>query len=235
MPVTLFLFDIDGTLLRAGTEVHRQAFDHAYRTVYGVALSLDGVAAAGRTDTWLLAEPLRQAGVPQREIESGFPEAFDAMSTFVDKQLGSLKDRVLPGVPEVLSELRERGMLLGLLTGNLSRIAMAKMRHAGLAEFFQTGGFGEESATRSHLVPVALSNASEASGRTISPAESIVIGDTPMDVEAGKVHGTRTAGVATGPYSVEQLRETGADLVLESFAGPRDAVRRLLATGPIRS
>ena len=35
----LFLFDIDGTLLRGGTRVHREAFTYAFQTVYGLPFS----------------------------------------------------------------------------------------------------------------------------------------------------------------------------------------------------
>lgn len=230
MPDTpaLYLFDIDGTLLRGSTEVHRQAFAHVFQTVYGVPLSLDGIPAAGRTDTWLLIEALRRYGVPEQQIRARMPEAFRDMQDYVDRHMGDLRDKVLPGVPQVLSELRASGQLLGLLTGNLSRIAWVKLRHAGLVRYFQTGGFGEESDVRANLVPVALAKASEEAGRTIPASQAVVIGDTPMDVEAGKVHGTLTAGVATGPYTVEQLRESGADLALPSFQDAEAAVTALL-------
>lgn len=223
----LFLFDIDGTILRGSTAVHRDAFAHAYQSVYGVQATLDGVVAAGRTDTWLLEQPLRREGVPEDEIRAGMPEAFAAMEAYVDQHLGDLRDRVLPGVRKVLEDLDARGELLGLLTGNLRGIAMAKMRKAGLARYFDTGGFGEESAIRSDLVPVAVSKASAKAGTPISPARSVVIGDTPLDVEAGRVNGTRTVGVATGPYECRQLQDAGADLVFPALSAP-DAVGQLL-------
>jgi phosphoglycolate phosphatase len=225
---SLFLFDIDGTLLRGGTEVHREAFAHAYRAVYGVPLSLDGVPAAGRTDTWLLAEPLRRHGMPDEEIWARMPAAFAAMQEYCDRHLGDLRDRVLPGAEQVLAALHGRGELLGLLTGNLSRIAMAKMQHAGLDGYFDTGGFGEESEIRAHLVPVALANASHRAGHPIAARHTAVIGDTPMDIEAGKTHGTRTVGVATSWFSVDELAAAGADLVLPSLADVEEAVRDLL-------
>lgn len=225
----LFLFDIDGTILHGGTAVHKDAFADAFRRIYGQDLSLDGVSAAGRTDTWLLAEPLRRAGFDESAIHARMPEAFDLMAGYVDQHLGDLRDRVLPGVPEVLAGLHQRGQLLGLLTGNLSRIAMAKMRHAGLGAYFDTGGFGEESEIRSHLVPVALADAGRIAGYSIPPQRAVVIGDTPLDVEAGKVHGTRTVAVATGTFSLDQLRECGADLVLPSLEDASAAVFALMA------
>lgn len=224
----LFLFDIDGTVLRGSTDVHRDAFRHAFETVYGLPLSLDGVPAAGRTDTWLLLEVLRRAGIEGEEARARMPNAFVAMQDFTEEHLGDLREKVLPGVPEVLAGLHHAGQMLGLLTGNLSRIAMAKMRHAGLAQYFDTGGFGEESEVRSHLVPVAIRHASERAGRAISPDRAIVIGDTPFDTEAGQVHGTKTVGVATGPFDEEQLRVAGTDLVLPSFADARAALGALL-------
>lgn len=224
---SLFLFDIDGTLLRAGTAVHRDSFGYAFRAVFDLPLSLDGISAAGRTDRWLLAEPLRRAGVSTRTVRERMPAAFAAMETYTEQHLGDLRHCVLPGVPEVLSALQASGELLGLLTGNLRRIAFAKLSHAGLDGYFEVGGFGEESERRSDLVPVALTDASRAAGFAIPAGKSIVIGDTPLDIGAGREHGTRTAGVATGPFTEEQLRASGADLVLPSFADPA-AVAALL-------
>ncbi len=220
----LFLFDIDGTLMRGATEVHRASFEHAYRTVYGLSLTLDGIPPAGRTDTWLLAEPLRRLGMPDEQIWARMPDAFVSMQDFTEKHLGDIRDRVLPGVPDVLAGLRRREQILGLITGNLSRIAMAKLRHAGLGEYFQTGGFGEESEVRAFLVPVALASA----GRLVPANHAVVIGDTPLDIEAGKEHGTRTVGVATGTFSADELRAAEPDLVFDSFTDAETSVAALM-------
>src|SRR5437588_12796788 len=102
--------------------------------------------------------------------------------------------------------------MVGLLTGNLEPIAMAKMRKAGLEGHFDFGAFGEESATRSELVPVALDKA------RVPAAQAVVVGDTPLDVEAARVHGVKSLGVTTGPFDEEELKEAGADLVVGSLA-----------------
>jgi phosphoglycolate phosphatase-like HAD superfamily hydrolase len=44
-----------------------------------------------------------------------------------------------------------------------------------------------------------------------------VVGDTPLDIEAAHAAGAVAVGVASGRYSAEQLREAGADYVLESL------------------
>lgn len=228
----LFLFDIDWTLLRGGTPSHRDAFAHAFRAIYDLPLSLDGISAAGRTDAWLLAEPLRRHGVPEETIVPKVPAAFALMQEYVEERLGDIRDWVLPGVRDVLADLHSTGAILGLLTGNLSRIAWAKMRHAGLDQYFTLGGFGEESETRAHLVSAALSHAADAAGRPFPPQRAVVIGDTPFDIEAGKSAGTRTVGVATGPFSVDALYAAGADLALPSFRDAERAVAELRSQVP---
>lgn len=159
------------------------------------------------------------------------PDAFEQMQRYVESRPADLRQNVLPGIRAVLHELDTRGHLLGLLTGNLSRIALAKMRGAGLARYFDVGGFGEESEIRSKLVPVAIAKAEEKAGFGIPPRHVVVIGDTPLDIEAGRAAGTRTAGVATGPFTTEELRAAGADVALESLADPSaaDALSRLVA------
>jgi phosphoglycolate phosphatase-like HAD superfamily hydrolase len=157
------------------------------------------------------------------------PDAFEHMQQYVERHVPDLRPNVLPGVRGVLRDLDRRGHLLGLLTGNLSRIATAKMQAAGLEQYFDVGGFGEESELRASLVPVAIAAAGVRAGHDIPPEEVIVIGDTPLDIEAGKLTGTRTVGVATGPYSPGELEATGADLVLPSFADTRRSVEDLIS------
>jgi phosphoglycolate phosphatase-like HAD superfamily hydrolase len=224
----LVLFDIDGTLIRAGTEVHRASFAHAYRTVYGVDCSLDGVPAGGRTDTWLLAEPLRRQGWFDEAIGERRAEAFAVMCDYVDEHLSDLRHCVLPGVAECLNALSARDdITLGLLTGNVERIARAKLRACGLDRYFETGGFGEESEVRADLVRVALRKADN-----IPAAQCLIVGDTPLDVEAGRAHGTITCAVATGIVAFDDLLACGAHLVLQSLEGAAGELLAVLRAAP---
>ncbi|HEX8918931.1 MAG TPA: HAD family hydrolase [Chloroflexota bacterium] len=225
---SLFLFDIDGTLIKTGTSVHRDAFVRAFRQVYGLELDLSGISPAGRTDRWLLHEALRRQGFAEERIQERLAEAFELMGDWVEQHQTDLRERVLPGVPEVLQHLNAHGQWLGLLTGNIARVGRAKVRHAGLEQYFDTGGFGEESEIRADLIPVALHKAGTARGEPIPPHRAVVIGDTPLDIEAGQIAGTRTVGVATGPYTTEDLEQAGADLVLPSLAGHQEVVDLLL-------
>jgi phosphoglycolate phosphatase-like HAD superfamily hydrolase len=57
-------------------------------------------------------------------------------------------------------------------------------------------------------------------GRDIEPGEVIVVGDTPLDVDAAKAVGAISLGVASGKYPVDDLRRAGADFVLGSLDEP---------------
>jgi phosphoglycolate phosphatase-like HAD superfamily hydrolase len=67
-------------------------------------------------------------------------------------------------------------------------------------------------------VPVAVRRAREKGVAEIEPSRVIVIGDTPNDVECARVVGATPVAVATGSYTVEQLRQTGADIVFQDLS-----------------
>jgi phosphoglycolate phosphatase-like HAD superfamily hydrolase len=108
---------------------------------------------------------------------------------------------------------------VGLLTGNIAGGAQAKMRHFGLDHHFPFGAFGDDHHDRNELGPVALERASGHAGRSFSPRETLVIGDTPEDIRCAQAMGARCLAVATGSFSAAQLREHGAEIVVESLLG----------------
>ena len=79
--------------------------------------------------------------------------------------------------------------------------------------------------------PKAMARIRACGGPAVSPANVIVIGDTPHDVACARIAGARAVGVATGPFSVEQLRESGAETVFEDLSDT-SAFFELLETRP---
>jgi phosphoglycolate phosphatase-like HAD superfamily hydrolase len=65
----------------------------------------------------------------------------------------------------------------------------------------------------------------------VSPTDVIVVGDTPHDVACARIAGARGIAVATGPFSAEQLRASGAEQVFEDLSDT-SAFLRLLETRP---
>ncbi len=219
----LILFDIDGTLLRAGEPVHAASVTAACRELFGVEGDLRRVDLAGRTDRRILQSLLAAYGIPPEESEPRLPAAFAFMEAYVARHLtASIADRVLPGVADALAALAEHDLALGLVTGNLPGIARTKLSRAGIWEPFAAegggiGGFGDVSIERADLVRAALAAAGRALGRPVPAASAVIVGDTPHDIDCGRACAARTVGVATGRFDAARLRECGADLVLDDL------------------
>src|ERR1039457_4286017 len=64
-----YLFDIDGTLLRSRDRVHFDSFAASVQRVTGFEITLGGILLHGNTDTAILREACRQAGIPAQLLE----------------------------------------------------------------------------------------------------------------------------------------------------------------------
>jgi phosphoglycolate phosphatase len=210
------LFDIDGTLIStggAGAASWRLAFDE----LYGIPADIGKFTDAGMTDSQ----------VARRTFEAvvGHSPSRKELSVLLERRLNHLYEtvadstgyRVLPGVEKLLPRLLEEGYLLGLVTGNGEAAAHIKLHRARLNRFFSFGGYGSDSDDRSELTKRALERAALVFGEPIQPKQCLAVGDTPLDVAAAHGAGIECVGVASGHFSVEQLREARADYVLGSL------------------
>ena len=104
-------------------------------------------------------------------------------------------------------------MVIGLVTGNLSRIGWRKMERAGLKPYFRFGAFAELAKDRAGLVRLAIRHARR-EGWIGRAARISLIGDHPNDVRAAKANGIRAVAVATGLVRMEELRTQSPDVLL---------------------
>lgn len=217
----LLLFDIDGTLLSTHGAA-RRAFERALLDVYGTAGPIDDHDFAGKTDPQIARELLRLAGLADARIDDGLPRLWQGYLAGLADEMNSPDHRtgVMPGVPALLDELERRSddALLALLTGNIEPGAVLKLESVGLERRFRFGAYGSDDERRGRLPAVALSRARDRAGRSFDAADAVIIGDTPYDVACGREAGMRVAGVATGPYTTEQLMTAGADVAWDTLA-----------------
>jgi phosphoglycolate phosphatase len=125
--------------------------------------------------------------------------------------------RVLPGVPERLKQLSRDGHLLGLITGNGDGAAHVKLARGDLNRWFTFGAYASAGVDRPGIVRRAVQRGEAMLGRDVPNTEIYVIGDTPLDIEAAHAVGCTAIGVATGRYDQAELRDAGADHVLETL------------------
>jgi len=213
---TLFLWDIDGTLIASGG-AGMLALQTGLRHALGIEGALDDIDFAGRTDRWIVRRIFDKFRVPHNE--ENFTRLIDGYIAALPAALANPRARVLPGVREILAAAAARDdVAQGLLTGNLRRGAQTKLGHHGLWEFFPFGGFADDGELRNDISPHALRRAHEHARITFAPECVWVIGDTPHDIECGRVIGARTLAVATGSHTVAQLVHHQPDAVLPDLA-----------------
>ena len=226
----LILWDIDGTLV--DTSGHgRDAFADAFRQVLGRPATLGDIAMSGRTDHSIALELLEINGEPV--ADDRLPEIFTALNHALDARREDIArdGRVMPGVPEVIEALAARdGVTQSLLTGNIEPNAHVKLAALGLdgALDMEIGGYGSDSGIRPELVDIARRKAQRLRGVEVAREDTVLIGDTPLDVHAAHQNGARAVAVATGKFSVQELLDTGADAVLPDVSDGNAAVAAIL-------
>ncbi len=215
---TLVLFDIDGTLLSIA-ERELNIFGQALEKVFGDIGPLDGYSFAGKTDHQIVVDLLSRVGKNASEIEAGLPAMQEHYFDILDGMLAQSSMAVLPGVVELLNGLAaSRSVILGLQTGNWRRAAEIKLTRYGLGHYFDVGAFGDGQLDRLGLPPLACRRAVEATGETIGAENTVIIGDTALDVACARSSGMVSIGVATGSTGRDELEEAGADLVVSTLA-----------------
>ena len=210
-----YLFDIDGTLLRSRDRVHFDSVARSVHRVTGFEITLAGVLLHGSTDTAILREAYRQAGLPQNVLEERYEAILEAMRNSVAERRHELDPVVMPGVNETLHHLAQKGALLGVASGNLEAIGWIKIEKAGLREWFRFGGFSDHFPIRAELIGQAANKAREMAGKD---ARVCVVGDTPRDVEAARANFLAVIAVATGKYTFDELQACQPEACVSSLA-----------------
>jgi len=214
----LILFDIDGTLVLTGGAGVR-AMNRACEDLVRRENAMEGVTFAGRTDWSILDDILRNHG--HTLDEARLDELRQRYVSHLEEEIQlpgrGIKD-VMPGIRALLDALQARDdVRLGLLTGNFLEGARIKLEYFDLWKYFPWGAFGGDAANRNDLVPIAVARAREHGIDGVAPADIIVVGDTPSDIECAVTAGATPVAVATGSYTMEQLREAGGEIVFEDL------------------
>ena len=212
----LVLFDIDGTLVRRAGPHHREALVRAVKRVTGMATTTEGIPVQGMLDPDIVRAMMRRAGARAAAIRAAMPDVLRAAERYYLRVCPELGGKHCPGVAQLLERLTRRGHLLGLVTGNLTRIGWHKLDRAGLRKYFRFGAFGEMARTRNALARIAVHRA-RASGWIERGAPVSLIGDAPQDILAARANGIRSISVQTGITPVAELAALQPDILLPNL------------------
>lgn len=231
---TLLMFDVDLTLVDAAG-AGQVAMLTAGNEVCGGGFTFEGVSFGGRLDPLIFADAVAGCDYSEEETakrHSRFRSAY--VRDFEQLLANNARTiRPLPGIPELIDSLRNRAqdqgdVMLGLLTGNYEPTARLKIEAAGLQrDWFTLGCFGDEAPSRPGLTELAMNRYAEHTGTPASPDRVVIIGDTQHDVACAKAHGCTAFAVATGRLTADELRQAGADIVVEDLSDPTPLIELL--------
>ncbi len=216
----LVLWDIDGTLITSARAGER-ALVRALKSEFDMDGPLGKVELAGRTDRFIAEQIFAMHGL--EASHETIHRFFEAYVGYLGEEMHRGPAVTLPGITDVLEVLAHtEGIVQGLLTGNIVRGARIKLEHFDVWHYFPYGAFADDSAIRNDLGPHALRRASEFHGFGFQGSDVVVVGDTPYDIECGRVIGAATVAVATGQYTSENLLRHRPDLILQDFKQPKE-------------
>jgi phosphoglycolate phosphatase len=203
-----------------------RAMTSAFAELFAVHDAFRGIDMPGRTDHWILSDAFALHGVsPAPPERMRFHDVY-LRHLAIELEKPHARKMVMPGVRQLLDALSARDdVYLALLTGNFEASARAKLEYFDLWKYFSCGAFGDEAPDRNGLLPKAIARVAACGGPSIPSSEAIVIGDTPLDIACAAASRARSIAVATGSFTVAQLRDAGADIVFEDLSETEEVLR----------
>lgn len=213
----LALFDVDGILLKSGS-VTFDYWNAVSKKHFGLEVDSQAIYVQGKTDRQILAELLKLKGIEEPENDKRFLAALQGIGEVVSNSIKGKKLELVPNVEAFIKRLIQEKVFLGLLTGNTREKAEAKLKNAGIWQYFKAGGFGNASQKRSELVALALKEAEEKFGKKFKKENVYLIGDTVRDIQCAKKANVKIVAVATGMETMQELENKNPDYLFKDFS-----------------
>ncbi len=216
MTQPLAIFDCDGTLVDSQANICL-AMEYAFAEA---DMAPPPRPATRRIVGLSLVEAMRQLlpdadDALHRDMAERYKAAF-----FTLRGNGLVDEPLYDGVAAMLSELDENGWQLGVATGKSDRGLDHCLDHHGIKGLFVTLQTADRHPSKPH--PSMIYQALSDSG--VEAAQAFMIGDTVYDIHMGRAAGCRTIGVGWGYHPIAELREAGADFVVETMAELKTAL-----------
>lgn len=211
----IIFFDLDGTLTDAGPGI---------KACINYALNKMNFKKLGMDSDWVVGPSLwgtfKKLGIPEENLN-------EAVNLYRERYnvKGYLENSVYVGIPGQLAMLLEMGYVLSLATSKPTVSASAILEYFDLTRYFSyefgsnlDGSLSDKSILLKHALAVT----------GFEPNNALMIGDRQYDIIGAKSNLIKSVGVSYGYGSKKELREAGADLLVEKPAELAKAVQKLL-------
>jgi N-acetyl-D-muramate 6-phosphate phosphatase len=208
--IRALFFDVDGTLIDTD-DLFVQKVERSLRSIRFLFRDRDPHRAARRFVMWSEAPANFLMGIPDTLGVDN--KIAGAMEWFKRRQPHLKRDFLLiPGVKEMLRVLSAQYPLaiISVRDENSTRLLLD---HFGLTPFFRVIVTGQ-TAKHTKPYPDPLLFAAEVIG--VQPDACLMVGDTTVDIRAGKAAGAQTVGVLCGFAEEQELVRSGADMILST-------------------
>jgi pyrophosphatase PpaX len=192
-PLDTYLFDLDGTLIDS-VDLILSTFRHTMVTHRGSAPPEDVWLRGLGTPLW---NQLREFTEDQAEID-----AMVATYRAYNHEHHDAMVRRYPGLFEAVSQLKEAGHKLGVVTSKMRAGTVRGLGCCGLEGMFAVL-VGADDVDKHKPDPAPVLKAMEL--LQADPAATVFIGDSPHDLASGRAAGVRTAAALWGPFPREWL------------------------------
>ncbi len=206
MPVKLILFDLDGTLIDSSVDI-TNAINYAIKPYNINPLTpRETINLIGEGITRLM-EKIIQNNMPHLTIDKVI-----LINSFLEFYSEHLLDNttIYPSVKKTLEELQLYKK--AVISNKRETLSIKLLEGLGLLQYFD---LIVGSDTTSERKPSPLPIFYVLSRLEVSNRETVIVGDSIFDIEAGKKAGIKTIGVTYGYRPAESLR--GADFLIESM------------------
>jgi len=222
----LLLFDIDGTLLSAHG-IPKKAMANVLAKRYSNFQYDQLYDFSGRTDQEIIEHLLHY---DNRDFsETLIHEILSEFCIELEKEImNGQPPEIHPGVNRLLPKLGNiENVFLGLVTGNVSEGARLKLEAVDFQQYFQIGGFGDDSKDRNDLPPVAQNRAEKHFNITFKSDDIWIIGDSIYDISCAQENGFRCLAVSTGKTSKEKLAAANPEFLVDDLSD-LELIRKIL-------
>ena len=207
-----YFFDLDGTLTDPGIGITNSVMH---------ALKAYGISVEDRSTLYsFIGPPLKDSFMKYY----GFSEdkASEAISYYREyfSTRGLFENEMYEGIPDILCKLKSRGIKLILATSKPDEFSIRILKHFGLLEYFDfiaAATMDEKRTSKAEVITYAIESL-DIKDRN----EVLMIGDREHDIKGAKANNIMSAGVLYGYGDLYELKEAGADYIVETPEGLLD-------------
>lgn len=198
------LFDLDGTLTDPGIGITNSVMH---------ALAKYDIIENDRDKLYpFIGPPLKESF--QKYYGFSEDQALQAIEYYREyfRAGGIFENKVYEGIPELLGELKKRGVFIALATSKPYEFSVEILEHFNLSQYFDYIGAATMDGRIAKKADVITHLLDEL--RITDKQSVLMVGDRDQDIDGAKINGLPGAGVLWGYGSLEELQESGADYLI---------------------